>query len=114
MTFLGATKQDVLFLKLLTFLGVLLTKTCYCSRLYGICISQVSLLRVHHVASWIASPPQPTHNMARSAGQTYSTSHNNSTMQAFTDNNNAAVRAEKDIRDLIDGRDESEMKCGKN
>ena len=30
-----ATNQDVLLFKLLTFLGVLLTETCYCSRLYG-------------------------------------------------------------------------------
>ena len=30
-------------------------------------------------------------------------------MHAFTDANNAAVRAAKDIRDLIDGRDETDL-----
>ena len=50
--------------------------------------------------------------MAQTAGQTNSTSHNDSTtqpIQAFTDANNAAVRSAKDIRDLIDGRDENDL-----
>ena len=47
--------------------------------------------------------------MAQSAGRTNHNSHNDSTMQAFTDANNAAVQAAKDIRDLVDGRDETDL-----
>ena len=47
--------------------------------------------------------------MAQAAGRTNHNSHNDSTMQAFTDANNAAVQAAKDIRDLVDARDENDL-----
>ena len=47
--------------------------------------------------------------MAQAAGRTNHNSHNDSTMQAFTDANNAVVQAAKDIRDLVDARDENDL-----
>ena len=47
--------------------------------------------------------------MAQAAGRTNHNSQTDSTMQAFTDANNAAVQAAKDIRDLVDARDENDL-----
>ena len=60
----------------------------------------------------MASSPESIHNMAQSTGRTNSKSHNDSTrnpIQAFQHANDAAVRAAKDIRDLVDNRDENDL-----